>query len=148
MRNHSGQSGFIPDIYCVLRKYNLLAYINTYRDTCIMPPKSSWIKIVNNTIEQYYQTKWRHHITGDPDFARFRNVHITILISALWLSASTSEDIQNVHTTLCVLTDNRPTDELPCGYCGHFGDVKPSNFRHLLKEYMTFSVTQMIFLIW
>jgi len=50
--------------------------------------------IVDENIEQYYctiLTKWRQHITGDPDFARFRNVHKTILISALWLSASTSE---------------------------------------------------------
>ena len=127
MRSHSGQSGFIPDIYCVLRKYNLLKYINTHRDTCIMSPKSSWKKIVNNAIAQFYQTKWRHHITGDPDFGRFRNVHKTILISALWLS----EDIQNAQTTVCVLTNNRPTDGLPCEYCGR---VNSNRQWHILTE--------------
>ena len=60
-----------------------------------------------------------------------RNVHKTILISALWLSASTSEDIQNVHTTLRVLTDNRPTDELPCEYCGR---VHSNRQWHILTE--------------
>ena len=34
VRNHSGQSRFIPDIYCVLRKYNLLEFINTYHAIC------------------------------------------------------------------------------------------------------------------
>ena len=87
--------------------------------------------IVEENSEQFYQTKWRHHITGDPDCARFRNVYKTILISALWLSASTSEDIQNVHTTLRVLTDNRPTDELPCEYCGR---VNSNRQWHILTE--------------
>ena len=46
-------------------------------------------------------------------------------------SASTSEDIQNVHTTVCVLTDNRPTDELPCEQCGR---VNSNRQWHILTE--------------
>ena len=40
-------------------------------------------------------------------------------------------EIQNVHTTLRVLTDNRPTDELPCEYCGR---VNSNRQWHILTE--------------
>ena len=119
LRENKNQSGFIPDIWKVLQKYNLEEYLLSYLATSLFPTKGTWKTIVKHKIRIYYETSWTERVENDADFARFRLIHPAIKMSNIW---SISHNKSSFHSALivarlCTLVPQQ-NDPIQCLFCG------------------------------
>ena len=50
MNDERQTQGYIPDMYRLICKYNLLDYFKSYLETSLFPPKYAWKKILKQNI--------------------------------------------------------------------------------------------------
>ena len=79
--------GFINDIVRILEKYGLNQYLNDFISTCTFPPKCQWKRLCKSTIFALDQSNWRARLETSDDFFRFREVHLQLTSSNIWLTA-------------------------------------------------------------
>ena len=56
------KTGFIPDIIRVLRRYNILHYVEGYYDKEVLPNKSRWKSVVKLAIKEVHEIEWREKV--------------------------------------------------------------------------------------
>ena len=82
--NGAKQTGYIPDIVSLLRKYNLLDILETYKKESTFPSKLSWKKLVKCRLQEHELRLWHNRISN-PEFSRFRRIHGNLQTHSLWL---------------------------------------------------------------
>ena len=68
------QYGFIPDIYTLLEKIDLLEYVRTWQTDGSFPSKLLWKNLVRKTINKYFVEMRTQRMLNDLDFSRFIDV--------------------------------------------------------------------------
>ena len=83
-------SGFMADIWVILKKYGLSHYLRDLVNTLDFPTARQWKRIVNKTVFQKEEQAWLQRVQNDPDFTRFRQLHNSIQIAPIYNSPLTS----------------------------------------------------------
>lgn len=84
LKGYKNQLGFAPEIWKVLKKFNLEEYLHNYLANAVFPSKFAWKTIVKRKIRDFYETAWHERLNTDDDFARFRRVHTNLSLSNIW----------------------------------------------------------------
>ena len=131
IRGFKDQLGFIPDIMCILTKYNLSTYLINYVRTSAFPSKPQWKNIINQAILNTHTNKWRERIDQDSDFNRFKNFHRSIAPSIFWKSASSHRESIWAISAIRTLTFKQFTKTITCSKCStETNDI----YKHILTE--------------
>ena len=84
LRDQKHQTGFIPDIWEILRRYQLHEYVTTYITSSKFPSKHIWKNLVSRKINQWFEGEWSQRLQNDPDFDRFKILHPRLEMSVVW----------------------------------------------------------------
>ena len=110
--------GFINDIVRILEKYGLNQYLNDFISTCTFPPKCQWKRLCKSTIFALEQSNWRARLETSDDFFRFREVHLQLTSSNIWLTALKNPNSIETMTFLAQLCCKPKSDEsVTCSMC-------------------------------
>ena len=99
LRGYKKQLGFIPDIWKILKKYNLGDYIHRYLATAMFPSKYAWKSLIKTKIRNFYEADWKERLNSDADFARLRIIHPELTLSNIW---NVALDKASAHATFLV----------------------------------------------
>ena len=104
--NHRNNiTGFVPDIVCILTKYDLLDYLMEFVSTNCFPTKKNWKKIVNLRVYEKYNYVWQEKIKRNKQLYRYSQVNTNNEMSEWWLLAKEYPknllEITNVIRLLC-----------------------------------------------
>ena len=58
LKGYKNQLGFVPEIWKVLRKFNLQEYLQNYLANAVFPSKFTWKTIINRKIREFYEMAW------------------------------------------------------------------------------------------
>ena len=75
IRTDGKQKGYIPDIFEILKKYDLLQFIVNYINSGIFPNKLVWKRLVKNSIYTYESSAWLQRMSCQNVFDRFVSIH-------------------------------------------------------------------------
>ena len=84
LREQIHQTGFIPDIWQILRRYQLDEYVTTYITSSKFPSKHQWKTLISRKITQRYEGEWSQRVQNDSDFNRFKLLHPRLEMSVVW----------------------------------------------------------------
>ena len=84
LRGQTNQTGFIPDIWEILRRFELLEFVTTYVANSKFPSKSQWKSLVYQKVSQFYEDEWSQRLQNDSDFNRFKVLHPRLEMSIIW----------------------------------------------------------------
>ena len=90
--DHGIDSGFVSDIFSILTKYNLSDHLHHYVRTLQFPGKFSWKRIVNSAVSRYENNQWCCRIDRDPDFTRFKRLHLSISPASIYSMGTRIKD--------------------------------------------------------
>ena len=99
IREYKNQTGFIPDVWKILTKYDLQGYIHRYLETSTFPSKYTWKTLCKSKIRSFYETAWHERVDNDADFARFIIIQPELKLSNIWTVAA---DKSSAHATFLV----------------------------------------------
>jgi hypothetical protein len=104
--NHrNNMTGFVPDIVCVLTKYDLLDHLMEFVSTNCFPTKKNWKKIVNLRVYEKYNCVWQEKIKRNKQLYFYSQVNTNNEISEWWLLAKEHPknllEITNIIRLLC-----------------------------------------------
>ncbi|PJE77768.1 hypothetical protein CI610_03305 [invertebrate metagenome] len=119
----ANHKGYFPDIVKVLRKYNLLYYLETYLRSYIFPTKSQWKRIVKSTIRSYENSALKERMANDNDFSFFQKIHCSYDLYSLWHAAESPSDMQNIYYICSVLALPSGLADEQCPLCTMSHDV-------------------------
>ena len=86
--------GFLPDIFKILEKYNLVEYLHNYLTNYTFPTAPVWKRTVKNLLYQHQSKSYRQAISTDSDFVRFKHIQNAIKPSIKWQTASTPTELK------------------------------------------------------
>ena len=121
IKGYKNQTSFIPDIWKILKKYNLEEYIHSYLETSIFPSKYTWKAVIKPKTCSFYETAWNEKVGNDADFARFRLIHPELILSNIWtvgLDKSSAHAVVLVARLWTLLP--QANDQEKCLLCGRF----------------------------
>jgi hypothetical protein len=79
-------SGCVYNFCCILSKYELYDYINTFLNQTFFPSKNEWRKIVTNAVWAH-DRRVAHGVMQDPSLSRFVNVYGDLShVHPVWLA--------------------------------------------------------------
>ena len=113
------QYGFVPDIFNILTKFNLLEFLETYMNSNKFPTKNCWKQIVKKSIahtEQLITTNALHEIDPCP----FKRICSFNMQNKYWKSAKTSKDMEYITCLLKIVTCMPSTNFYKCNYCYNY----------------------------
>ena len=99
IREYKNQTGFIPDVWKILTKYDLQGYIHRYLETSTFPSKHTWKTLCESKIRSFYEKAWHERVENDADFARFIIIQPELKLSNIWTVAA---DKSSAHATFLV----------------------------------------------
>lgn len=122
--------GFIPDIYRLLLKYDLLHWINEYVRNQQFPSKFQWKNIVVGKIEEYEVNTWKYGISNKSELTIYGYAHQNLQPLSLWKTAQRNsyaiKPISNLVNLLCgnvppalMTAVHEDTDNYSCKFCGN-----------------------------
>ncbi|CAC5368390.1 unnamed protein product [Mytilus coruscus] len=114
------QLGFIPDMYRLFIKYNLLQYIVNLIELGSFPSKIVWNNVVSQNIHKTEQLKWLERISNDSDFNFFKLIHPVIKLHKAWIIAKRYPDLRVASKyiiDLCAVV-RIEVEQLLCEKCG------------------------------
>ena len=76
--------GFIPDIYRILGKYDMLSYLESYIKHGTFPSKPAWKQLVIRTIAHLENLCWQNKTAARDDLSIYRRVHTELCPLGLW----------------------------------------------------------------
>ena len=118
LKGYKNQLGFVPEIWKVLRKFNLEEYLQNYLANAVFPSKFVWKTIVNRKIREFYEIAWHERLNADDDFARFRTVQTDLSLSNIWTVCheKSSAHAMLIAARLCATTQQN-NDLIQCTLC-------------------------------
>ena len=87
------QLGFIPDMYRLFIKYNLLQYVVNLIELGSFPLNIVWNNAVSQNIHKTEQLKWLERISNDSDFNFFKLIHPVINLHKSWIISKRYPDL-------------------------------------------------------
>jgi hypothetical protein len=106
-KHRNNMTGFVPDIVCVLTKYDLLDYLMEFVSTNCFPTKKNWKKIVNLRVYEKYNCVWQEKIKRNKQLYFYSQVNTNNEIYEWWLLAKEYPknllEITNVKTALWII---------------------------------------------
>ncbi|CAG2245958.1 unnamed protein product [Mytilus edulis] len=114
------QLGFIPDMYRLFIKYNLLQYVVNLIELGSFPSKIVWNNVVSQNIHKTEQLKWLERISNDSDFNFFKLIHPVIKLHKAWIIAKRYPDLRVASKyiiDLCAIV-RIEAEQLLCEKCG------------------------------
>ena len=117
IRYDDKQKGYIPDIFKILIKYDILQFIAKYIDSGIFPNKRTWKKIVQNRIYMYESNKWLQRMRGQHMFERFMSIHPMIKPAIIWKCSSKHLCLKTSKNISQIWIDVSPKIARVCKFC-------------------------------
>ncbi len=78
------QTGYIPDIYRLLRKYSLVEHLDSFASHRRFPKQHQWKQRVKKAVTSVQTCDWKHRVTSHTDTAHFLNIHDAIQPHSAW----------------------------------------------------------------
>lgn len=134
--------GFIPDVFRILQKYELLDYIDDYMTTGILPSEKFWKATITKRITCHQNDIWKKGISEKPELSNFGKIHAILQPLDLWYVAKRNPlFIREILNTVNIVCGNVPEALMnavidsgayfKCRLCSKdFGDVS----RHFLLD--------------
>ena len=94
-KDNNRQYGFVPDIYNILSKFNLLDYLEIYIKSNKFPTKYCWKQLVKKSIT-YTEQMISLNVLNNIDPCPFKRIYSTNMLNKYWNSAKTSKDIEYI----------------------------------------------------
>ncbi|MEW8547065.1 MAG: hypothetical protein AB2693_26415, partial [Candidatus Thiodiazotropha sp.] len=144
LRGNKNQLGFIPDIWKVLKKYDLDDYLHRYLATAMFPSKYAWKSLIKTRIRNFYEAAWEERLNNDAEFARFKIIQPELTLSNIWNAAL---DKATAHATFLVARlwtmVPQQNDSIQCLLCGRLTyDI----YKHLVSACASFSRVRELFI--
>ena len=117
VRTDNKQKGYIPDIFKILKKYDMVHFIVNYIESSIFPSKLVWKKLVKRNIYKYESSQWLQRMRCQNVFDRFMSVHTVIKPAILWKCALNGLSLKNSRVVSKIRTDISPTVSRVCKFC-------------------------------
>ena len=123
------QLGFIPDIYIILKRYNLNMYIDQYINSATFPSKAKWKQIVKHALNNTERMVATDMLNTVYTLSRFRSVFNET--NKYWEAAKTQTDFKYIRTLLKIITRLPDQTVNICEKCNmHYEDLP----LHILTE--------------
>ena len=129
----STQRGFIPDLFQILEKYDLLNIVKDHIFNSItFPNKHTWKTCVKRSIIHKEDINFKHRIDTDPDFSTFKRLHNTTYTPAyIWLLARETRKV-GLCENIAKLWVRKPGYQISvCHYCE---DIYKDLLTHVLTK--------------
>ncbi|PJE77716.1 hypothetical protein CI610_03357 [invertebrate metagenome] len=125
----SCQTGFIPDIVRILRKYDLFNQLLQYTSDTVFPSSSKWKSIVYKAVFNWEELMMYNRMNNDSDFSRFMLIQDVISPHILWTVAlKFPEHLSKLSNIVRLCTDLRSTNLIElCHFCGFLHDDRISH---------------------
>ena len=117
IRTDGKQRGYIPDIFEILKKYDLLQFIVNYITSAIFPNKLVWKRLVKNSIYTYESSAWLQRMSCQNVFDRFLSIHPVIKPAIVWKCSSDFSCWKNSKVVSKIWTDVLPKLARVCQFC-------------------------------
>ena len=109
--------GFIADIYSIIGKYDLSAYISNFIETDYNPPKMIWKRLVQRNVDNVFKSHFKSRTHANPAMNRFISIHPDCLKPLrLWTATKVFPRSREQLSSLALLCTIIPT-EVVCSLC-------------------------------
>ena len=84
--NNHPNLGFTSDIVQILKKYNLLEYLDNFYDTGLFPSPTMWKRIVKTAVQSKETQMWTSRINSDDDLLvllKLSTRHMNLMLHGL-----------------------------------------------------------------
>ncbi|MES9879357.1 MAG: reverse transcriptase family protein [Sedimenticola sp.] len=110
--------GFVPDIYNILLKYDLLHVMKGFFDNPMnVPSKYAWKMTVRNSVNGKEADLWRARLESDNSFRRFKLLHREIKPAIVWSLPHNYQELRICDTVARLWTEIPNNSVLVCPKC-------------------------------
>ena len=109
--------GFIADIFSIIGKYDLSAFISNFIETGYFPPKMIWKRLVQRNVDNVFKSHFKSRTHANPAMNRFTSIHPDCLKPLrLWTATKVFPRSREQLSSLALLCTIIPT-EVVCSLC-------------------------------
>ncbi len=110
--------GFVPDIYNIMLKYDLLHVMTSFFDNPMnLPSKYAWKLTVRNSVIGRETDLWRARLETDNSFRRFKLLHHEIKPAVVWSLPHNYENLRICDTVARLWTEIPSNGFTECPKC-------------------------------
>ena len=110
--------GFVSDIHLILDKYDLTAYLATFKTSGVFPSKQIWKTMCYRAVHAREESTWVDRMDASSDFTTFKQCHSHLRQSNIWTVAKlhpfTLSRMKFLANICCKRSPNQPEVCLRC----------------------------------